>query len=92
VARTKGTDKENTVARCGAGDAYAYVANEFRCADGSNPFTGDLLAAARSRVGNVGANCTGHIIDLYRVPCPEGPQDVFVDMYAGCAPGQSPYE
>ena len=76
---------------CGARNSYAYIANGFRCADGSNPFTGDLSAAAASRRGNVGANSTGHIIDLYDVPCPEGPQEVYVDMYAGCGPDESPF-
>ena len=89
--RTEGTSKENTIATCGARSSYAYIASEFRCADGSNPFNGDLQAAADSRRGNVGANSAGHIIDLYDVPCPEGPQEVYVDMYAGCSPGESPF-
>lgn len=75
--------KETPVLRCGAKDSYAYVASEFKCPDGGNPLGGDLMAGAKSRVGNVGANSTGHIIDLYEVPCASGPQRVYVDMY-GC--------
>jgi hypothetical protein len=70
---------------------YLYVAGEFKCDDGSNPLNGDAQAGGEARSGNVGANSTGHIIDRYVVPCPEGPREVFVDMYAGCPPGQSPY-
>lgn len=73
--------------RCGPKDSYAYVANEFKCADGSNPFAGNLGAAQKSRRGNVGANASGHIIDLYVVPCPEGEREVFVDMYGCNEPG-----
>lgn len=62
-------------------DSYALVAERFRCDDGSNPFDGDLKKGAQSRVGNVGENSTGHIIDKYRVPCPEKVYMVFVDMY-----------
>ena len=68
---------------CGPRDSYRYVAAEFRCPDGSNPLGGDEMAGRNARTGNVGANQTGHIIDLYQVPCATGPVDVFVDMY-GC--------
>jgi hypothetical protein len=71
-------------------ESYVYVASEFRCAGGTNPLGGDPRAGAAARVGNVGPNSSGHIIDLYRVPCPEGPRDVYVDMY-GCPGGRSPY-
>jgi hypothetical protein len=79
-------DKEHPVMRCGAKDSYYYVATEFKCADGSNPLGGETMAGAKARVGNVGANSTGHIIDLYEVPCPEGAKRVYVDMY-GCPAG-----
>ena len=44
-------------------------------------FTGKDLRQLGS--GNVGANETGHVIDLYIVPCPSGEVSVYVDMY-GC--------
>lgn len=75
--------KETPVMRCGAPDSYAYVAREFKCPDGSNPLGGNPRAGAAARVGNVGANSNGHIIDLYEIPCAQGPQRVYVDMY-GC--------
>jgi hypothetical protein len=81
--------KETPVMRCGAMDSYKYVAVDFKCQDGSNPFNGNLQAAQKSRRGNVGANSHGHIIDVYVVPCPEGPREVYVDMY-GCKDGAPP--
>jgi hypothetical protein len=78
-----GLDKENPVVRCGPRDSYVYVASEFRCADGTNPLAGDRRAAARTRKGNAGRNSRGHVVDIYLVPCPEGPRRVFVSMY-GC--------
>jgi hypothetical protein len=78
-----GSSAEDPVTACGPGDSYSFVAREFRCPGGGNPLGGDPRAGAQSRVGNVGANSTGHIIDLYRVPCPTGPVDIYVDMY-GC--------
>lgn len=78
-----GQTAEDPVMACGPADSYRYVAAEFECPGGGNPLDGDPNAGARARVGNVGANSTGHIIDLYRVPCPSGPVDVYVDMY-GC--------
>lgn len=80
------SSKDSPVLRCGPMDSYKYVATDFKCADGSNPFGGNLKAAQMARKGNVGANAQGHIIDLYEVPCPEGPRQVFVDMY-GCEKG-----
>lgn len=85
-----GTDREHPVMRCGPAESYRYVASDFRCAGGTNPLGGDLRAGAAARVGNVGPNSTGHIIDLYRVACPEGAREIYVDMY-GCPPGRSPY-
>lgn len=86
-----GFDQEHPVGRCGPRDSYYYVSTEFRCADGSNPLNGDLRAGQASRVGNVGENASGHIIDLYEVPCSGGAQRVFVDMYI-CPPGVSPFD
>jgi hypothetical protein len=78
-----GRSQEDPVSACGPRDSYAFVAAEFQCPEGGNPLGGDPSAGGAARVGNVGANSTGHIIDLYRVPCGSGPVDVYVDMY-GC--------
>ncbi len=78
-----GRSAEDPVSACGPRDSYIFVASEFQCPEGGNPLGGDPMAGARSRAGNVGANSTGHIIDLYQVPCPSGTVDVYVDMY-GC--------
>lgn len=78
-----GRTQEDPVMACGPRDSYAFVAGELQCPEGGNPLGGDAQAGAAARVGNVGANSTGHIIDLYRVPCGSGPVDVYVDMY-GC--------
>ncbi len=66
---------------------YPFVAS-LECADGSRPLNGDWRAGADARVGNVGEGASGHIIDHYRLPCPEGPRDVYVDAYhcAGLPP------
>ncbi len=82
-----GSSRENPVMRCGPRDSYYYVATEFRCSDGTNPLGGDVRMGSQARLGNVGPNSTGHIIDRYSVPCPEGARDVFVDMY-GCSQPQ----
>lgn len=79
--------KDSPVLRCGPLDSYKYVASEFKCKDGSNPFHGDQALGRNSRIGNVGANQQGHIVDLYEVPCPEGPKRVYVDMYGCGDPG-----
>jgi hypothetical protein len=78
-----GMDREHPVPACGPRDSYDYVASRFRCPDGTNPLGGDPRAGQAARLGNVGANASGHIIDVYRVPCASGPVDVYVDMY-GC--------
>jgi hypothetical protein len=82
-AERVGFDEEHPVKRCGPQDSYYYVATVFHCDDGSNPFHGDVEAGRQARLRNVGANRSGHIIDLYEVPCPEGPRSIYVDMY-GC--------
>lgn len=82
-----GTSREDPVAVCGPVESYRYV-SEYRCPDGSQPLGEDAAAGQRSRVGNVGANATGHVIDRYRVPCPREPVDVYIDMYA-CTESQN---
>jgi len=77
-----GSSPEAPLMACGPADSYRRVA-EFRCADGSQPLGGDAGAGRQARAGNVGANSTGHVIDLYRVPCASGAVEVYVDMY-GC--------
>jgi hypothetical protein len=71
------------ILRCGPRDSYAYVANRFQCADGANPFAGDVRAAARSRSGAQRSPTTGHLLDTYEVPCKGGTVTVYIDMY-GC--------
>ncbi len=77
-----GTSPEAPVMACGPADSYRRVA-EYRCPDGTEPLRGDPAAGGRARVGNVGANSRGHVIDLYRVPCASGVVELYVDMY-GC--------
>jgi hypothetical protein len=45
------------------------------------PLGGDVGAGGAARRGNIGAGPDGHILDHYVVPCPEGPVELFVDMY-----------
>lgn len=71
------------IVRCGPRDSYTWVAREFRCSDGNNPFGGDVRAAARARSGAQQSPETGHPVDTYEVPCSDGPVTVYVDMY-GC--------
>ncbi|MCB9596674.1 MAG: hypothetical protein H6719_28375 [Sandaracinaceae bacterium] len=82
VTDRAGSSREAPMMACGPADSYRRVA-EYRCPDGTVPLGGSPSAGASARVGNVGANSTGHIIDLYRVPCPGGVVEVHVDMY-GC--------
>ncbi len=78
-----GTSIEDPISACGPGDSNSFVAGEFQCPEGGNPLGGDPMEGAHSRVGSAGGNSAGHIIDLYRIPCPSGPIEVYVDMY-GC--------
>lgn len=82
-APTPGSDKEHPIMRCGFEDSYDFVANIYRCARGKNPLEGNIRGAQMARRGNVGANWRQHIIDVYEVPCADGPERVFVDLY-GC--------
>lgn len=84
-----GVDAENPIGTCGADESYALVAS-YVCPDGSMPLGGDAMTGAGARVGNVGANSMGHIIDLYVVPCPTGPIELYVDLYA-CPDSMYPY-
>ncbi len=59
---------------------YAFVAN-WHCSDGSMPLGGIEERGAAARVGNVGDGPDGHIVDLYRISCPSGPVDLYVDGY-----------
>ena len=77
-----GANPEDPIMACGPADSYRRVA-EYRCPDGTQPLGGDPSDGGRARVGNVGANSRGHVIDLYRIPCPAGAQEIYVDMY-GC--------
>jgi hypothetical protein len=80
-----GRTKARPIAACGGRQSYDALATEVVCADGANPFGGDADKAAQARLGNVGANDSGHIIDVYEAKCPEGARYVFVDMYAVCS-------
>lgn len=95
-----GADREHPVPTCGPEESYLYVARDFVCPGGGNPLGGDPSAGAAARDGNVGPHhYTGprsgdpmldaHIVDLYTVPCPSGPVQVYVCMYH-CAPGRGP--
>lgn len=84
-----GASKAEPYPACGAKNSYRFIAEDFVCPDGSNPFHGDLRAAASARNGNVGSHLDvlpenvfdSHIVDLYVVPCPSGPIQVYVCMY-----------
>lgn len=80
--RAAGSSLNHPVMVCGPRESYRYVANNFRCPDGTNPLDGDLEKAQKARVGSVDAPDSGHIVDVYRLDCGE-PVDLFVDMY-GC--------
>jgi hypothetical protein len=72
--------KAAPIERCGVDDANAWLGG-LTCADGSHPInTG--ADAEQARIGNVGegGRC-GSIIDHYRVACPEGATDIFIDAY-----------
>jgi hypothetical protein len=74
------TTKELPIEVCGT-DRQLEFLTRVTCDDGSHPFA-HTDAAHRARVGSVGpgGRC-GSIIDRYRVPCPEGTYDVFMDLY-----------
>lgn len=78
-----GSSLTEPVVRCGPEESYHYVADEFRCPSGENPFAGDTEAAKKSRRGSNENPRNGHVVDIYRVPCQSGDVHLFVDLY-GC--------
>lgn len=88
-----GGDRDHPVPTCGPQESYLFVARDFVCpGGGANPFGGDASRAAAARRGNVGPHpysgprsgdplSDAHIVDVYEVPCPGGPVEVFVCMY-----------
>lgn len=74
------TSKAEPAEACGV-EGQIELLMRLTCADGANPF-GSFGEAHGSRAGNVGpGGACGHIIDLYRVPCPEQTYEVFIDLY-----------
>lgn len=78
-----GSSLRHPVVRCGPEESYRYVASEFRCPTGENPFGGDVDAARSARRGSDENPDDGHVVDIYRVPCSGGNVHLFVDLY-GC--------
>lgn len=84
-----GGSKKDPYPTCGPRDSYRFIAQDFVCSDGSNPFRGNTQAAARSRRGSIGSHLDvlpenvfeSHIVDVYEVPCPDAPVEVYVCMY-----------
>jgi hypothetical protein len=80
------TSMQAPLETCGPGASYQAV-SEWRCADGSMPLAGDSARGRDARVGSSGAHIPpvsameSHIVDIYRVPCPEGDIEVFVCMF-----------
>jgi hypothetical protein len=86
--RVPGASASKPIESCGARQSYDYVARRFRCEDGENPFDGNWRAAASHRLGSTAARRRdGHRVDVYEVPCEDGPVHVFVDMYS-CRSGR----
>lgn len=74
------SSREAPIERCTMQDEGHWLGT-LTCADGSHPIK-DAWEAEHARVGNVGpgGRC-GSIVDHYRVPCPEGATDIFIDAY-----------
>jgi hypothetical protein len=86
--RGPGATPASPIESCGARESYDYLANRFRCPEtGNNPFDGNWRAAASHRVGSAPAHGEGHRVDVYQVPCRQGPVNVFVDMYSCSSAG-----
>ncbi len=81
-AEPVGSRPELAVPTCGPEQSYAYVSRRYRCPDGSNPLNGEVEAARQARYRTLPAPRSDHILDVYRVPCAGGDQEVFVDMYS----------
>lgn len=77
-----GATLNNPLVTCGARASYERVA-AFKCATGETPFSGDLESARTSRKGALKSPKSGHMVDIYEVPCPGGTESVYVDLY-GC--------
>lgn len=72
--------KAAPVERCGIENANAWLAS-LTCGDGSRPIS-DGPSAEPFRVGNVGkAGRCNSIIDHYKVACPDGSTDIYIDAY-----------
>jgi len=78
-----GTSVDKPMMVCGPRESYRYVASEFQCPRGGNPLDGDLERARDARLGALDHPTSSHIVDVYRVPCPDGDVELYVDMY-GC--------
>jgi hypothetical protein len=80
------TSMQAPLETCGPGPSYQAV-SEWRCADGSMPLGGDAVRGRDARQGSGGSHIPpvslmeSHIVDIYRVPCPEGAVEVHVCMY-----------
>lgn len=74
------TSKARPIEVCGVRGQLLWLMTA-RCADGSPPFASAQVAHA-ARIGSVGTGgrCES-VIDLYAVPCPEGEQEVYMDLY-----------
>ena len=90
AAAPPGRSPETAIPVCGPGASYTYVATAATCADGTNPFDGDLALAQAARM-RASPGDKGTTVDVYRVPCPEGPVALHLDMYH-CTPGDPDYE
>ena len=90
VAAPPGLSPETAVQVCGPRASYEYVATAPTCADGTNPFDGDVEIARAARIRTVTSD-KGITVDVYRVPCPEGPLALHIDMYE-CTPDDPAYE
>jgi hypothetical protein len=80
VFNTVVSSKAAPIGRCGIDDANRWLTT-LSCKDGSRPIrnNGD---AEMLRVGNVGEAGRCHsIVDLYRVTCPEGATEIYIDAY-----------
>lgn len=79
---------DDPIEACGPRQSYKKVAN-YRCEDGSMPLAGNTVAGRDARLGSSKSHMPGppgdfansHIVDIYRVPCPNGPVTLYVCMY-----------
>ena len=90
------SSQEDPLRACGALESYHLVAG-YRCRDGSVPLRGDPQLGSDARLGSSSSHqpsapgdfLSSHIVDVYEVPCPGGPEQVFVCLYH-CPVGGSP--